>query len=259
MKKRFFAAIFALILWVSLAVPAVAAERLPRLVDHANLLTASEERTLLNNLDEISTRQNMDVVIVTVDTLEGKSPQDYADDFYDYNGYAADGVLLLVSMEDRDWWISTCGYGITAFTDAGIDYIGEKIVSELSDENYAVAFDLFAKLCDEFIDQARTGDPYGRHNLPKEPFNPVIWAIVSLVIGLIVALIATAIMRSKLKSVRHKYQAVDYVRPGSMNVTVAREIFLYHHVSRTPRPKDSGSGTHFSSSGRSHGGGGGKF
>ena len=83
MKKRFFAAIFALILWVSLAVPAVAAERLPRLVDHANLLTASEERTLLNNLDEISTRQNMDVVIVTVDTLEGKSPQDYADDFYD--------------------------------------------------------------------------------------------------------------------------------------------------------------------------------
>ena len=83
--------------------------------------------------------------------------------------------------------------------------------------------------------------------------------IFGFTLGLIVALIATAIMRSKLKSVRHKYQAVDYVRPGSMNVTVAREIFLYHHVSRTPRPKDSDSGTHFSSSGRSHGGGGGKF
>lgn len=259
MKKRFFTAIFALMLCLSLAIPALAAVSLPRLVDDANLLTVSQVRTLLNKLDEISTRQKMDVVVVTVDTLNGKSPRAYADDFYDYNGYTFDGVLLLVSMEDRDWWISTSGYGITAFTDAGIDYIGEQFVSELSDENYAKAFDIFAEKCDEFITQARSGDPYDRHNLPKDPFNVVIWLIVSLVIGLIVALIATGIMRGKLKSVRSKYEAADYVRSGSMKVTQAREFFLYRQVTRTPRPKDGGSSTHRSSSGRSHGGGGGKF
>ena len=83
--------------------------------------------------------------------------------------------------------------------------------------------------------------------------------IIALIIGFVVALIATGIMRGKLKSVRAKYEAADYVRSGSMKVTESRENYLYRHVSRIPRPKDSGSSTHRSSSGRSHGGGGGKF
>ncbi len=48
---------------------------------------------------------------------------------YDYceYGYGADkdGVLLLISTEDNDVYISTCGYGITAFTDAGIKVYSE--------------------------------------------------------------------------------------------------------------------------------------
>ncbi len=115
-----------------------------RVVDMAGLLSDSEKTALLTKLDEISERQQADIVVVTADTLDGKMPMDYADDFYDYNGYGFgenhDGVLLLVSMENRDWWISTCGYGITAITDAGIKYISEKFLSELSDGNYAESF-----------------------------------------------------------------------------------------------------------------------
>ena len=57
--------------------------------------------------------------------------------------------------------------------------------------------------------------------------------------------------------------ASDYVRPGSMNVAYANDVFLYSHVNRTAKPKDNdssgGSATHTSSSGTTHGGGGGKF
>ena len=261
MKKRIFSVLLALLLCLCMAIGAFATEpAVNRLVDGAELLTAEEEAALLGKLDEISARQNMDVVIVTTNTLGGKTPMEYADDYYDYNGYAADGVLLLVSMEDRDWWISTSGYGITAFTDAGIEYIGEQFIWELGEGYYADAFTIFAETCDAFITQARTGEPYDSHNLPEEPFDPVFWIIVSLVIGFIIALIATGIMRAKLKSVRSKHQAADYVRPGSMKVTQATEFFLYSNVKRIPKPQStSGSGTHFSSSGRSHGGGGGKF
>ena len=261
MTKRIFAVLLALALCLCMAIPAFATEPATnRLVDLAELLTNQEWSDINNILNEISNRQGIDVVIVTINTLGGKSPMAYADDYYDYNGYAADGVLLLVSMEDRDWWISTSGYGITAFTDAGIEYIGEQITPLLSDEDYAGAFQLFAEKCDEFITQARTGEPYDSHNLPKEPYSPVFWLIASLIVGFVIALIATGIMRGKLKSVRSKYEAADYVRPGSMKVTQANEFFLYRDVSRTPRPKStSGSGTHISSSGRSHGGGGGKF
>ena len=43
----------------------------PRLVDDADLLTSSEESELLSLLNEISERQKMDIVVVTVDSLGG--------------------------------------------------------------------------------------------------------------------------------------------------------------------------------------------
>lgn len=78
---------------------------MPRLADNAGLLTDSEQSQLLNKLDEISDRQQVDVVVVTTDSLKGKTPEAYADDFYDDNGYGygadCDGVLLLVSIQKR--------------------------------------------------------------------------------------------------------------------------------------------------------------
>ena len=257
--KRMMILMLALILCLSLFVPAMA-ESMPRLVDQADLLTDFEEAQLLSKLDAISARQGMDVVLVTADTLNGQSPMDYADDFYDYNGYAEDGVLLLVSMEDSDWWISTSGYGITAFTDAGIEHVSWLFLPALSAGDYAEAFEIYADTCDTFITQAKTGDAYDTHNLPKEPFEFLGTFLFCIAIGFVFALIVTGIMKGKLKTVRFQSGAADYVKPGSLNVTHRQDLFLYREVKRTPRPKSSsGSSTHTSSSGRSHGGGGGKF
>ena len=184
---------------------------------------------------------------------------EYADDFYDTAyGHHADGVLLLISMEDNDWWISTCGYGIRAFTDAGISYIGDQIVPYLSDGEYAEAFDVFADLCEDFVRQAQTGDPYDRHNLPKAPVNYVMIGVISVVVGLVIAFIVTEGMKKQLKA-RMQSQATSYVKKGSMQVDIHRDIYLYSTITRRRRENQGGSSTHRSSSGRSHGGGGGKF
>lgn len=246
-----------LLLCVSMVAPALAQP--VRLVDEAGLLADWDAEDLSEKLDAISNEHNLDVVVVTANTLNGQSPRNYADDFFDYNGYSADGILLLVSIEDRDWWISTAGHGITAFTDAGIEYLGEQFVPFLSEGEYAQAFDTYATLCDEFLTQAENGDPYDVNNLPKEPFAFGFHLIISLGIGFVLALIVTAVMKSQLKTVRSKQDAGDYVKPGSLNVTHRQDLFLYRNVHRTPKPKDGGSSTHRSSSGRSHGGGGGKF
>lgn len=265
-KKYILAAVFALALCLTAVIPAFAAD-LPRLVDNVGLLTEKEETALLAKLDEISRRQQADIVVVITDSLEGKTSMEYADDFYDYNGYGfgdnRDGVLLLISMENRAWWMSTTGYGITAITDAGIEYISGKFLTYLSDGDYAKAITTYAELCDEFFTQAKTGRPYDIGNMPKEPFDFVTNLIIAVVVGLLIALIVTNTMKGKLKTVHFQTAANNYIKAGSMNVTQSRDLFLYTHVDRQAKPKESGdsggSSTHTSSSGTSHGGGGGSF
>lgn len=256
--KKLTRILLALFLVAALSLQVLAAT--PRLTDNADLLTSGEEAALEQKLNEISDRQGVDIVVVTVDSTDGAEPVDFADDWFDYNDYRADGILLLVSMEEGDWHVSTTGYGITAVTDAGLEYMSGKFVPMLSDGNYAEAFDTFADLCDSFITQAKTGDPYDSHNLPKDPFNFILNLLICLAIGFVVALIYTGKMKSELITVRKQMKADSYVTPGSLELTGSRDLFLYTQVTRTERAQsDSGSSTHKSSSGTTHGGGGGKF
>lgn len=262
MKKKIFVFLWIIALCLSVALPALAADvdTTARVVDMADLLTDSEEAALTEQLNEISLRLNMDVVVATTNDLEGYSVRDYADLLYEQCGFGKDGLMLLISMEDRDWYISTCGFGITAFTDAGISYIGDRIAPDLSNGDYAAAFSSYAALCDDFIAQAQTGAPYDSGNLPSQPLS-LIWIPIALVIGFVLAKIFVGSMKSELKTVRRQAAANSYVKSGSLNVTERRDLFLYHTVTRTEKPKNdsSGSSTHTSSSGTTHGGGGGKF
>ena len=271
-----FAALAALVLAVILTVPAFAveggfADLYYRMFDDAEVLTEDEDNELEDALEELSLRQSFDVTIATVESLESvgyDSMEAYADDLYDYCqfGYGPDmdGVLLLVSVGDRKWHISTCGYGITAFTDAGIQYLGEQMKPFMAEGDYAAAFRTFIQWTDAYVTAAREGHPYDVDNMPKEPFS-ILYLGLALVIGLVTALIVTGVMKSRLKSVAPQRDATSYVRQGSMKLTNQRDLFLYRDVHRTERPKESsssdsgGSSTHTSSSGTTHGGGGGSF
>ena len=271
-----FAALAALVLAAALAVPAFAveggfADLYYRMFDDAEVLTEDEDNELEDALEELSLRQSFDVTIATIESMESvgaDSMEQFADDLYDYCQYGygpdMDGVLLLVSVGDRKWHISTCGYGITAFTDAGIQYLGEQMTPDMADGDYAAAFRTFIQWTDAYVTAAREGHPYDVDNMPKEPFS-IVYLGVALVIGLITALIVTGVMKSRLKSVAPQRDATSYVRQGSMKLTNQRDLYLYRDVHRTERPKESsssdsgGSSTHTSSSGTTHGGGGGSF
>lgn len=243
-----------------------AADNASRLVDGADLLSDSEESDLLYILNEISERQQVDIVVVTVDSTEGVPVGAYADDFYDYNGYGVgdgrDGILLLISMEERDWYVSTCGYGITALTDAGREYISGKFVDDLSIGDYAAGFTRFAELCDDFITQANSGEPYDVGNLPQEAFGFAGNLVLAFAVAFIIALIVTGIMKGQLKTVCSQSAADDYMNKDSLHLTKNDDLFLYRNVDRREKKEDDNSGgskTHTSSSGETHGGGGGKF
>ncbi|MCI5773552.1 MAG: TPM domain-containing protein [Erysipelotrichaceae bacterium] len=233
------------------------------IIDDADLLTQQEEQQLQDALSTISDEYQMDVVIVTNYSLDGKTSQAFADDYFDYNGYGQgndhDGILLLVSMEYRDWAISTCGKGIEVFTDAGLDYLEDQFLDELSSGNYYEAFDKFTLTCEKFMQQAKEGKPYDNGNMPKGELGSV-WIFLAIGIGLVIGATCVYVMYNDLNSARPQKGAFDYTIPGSMKITKSKDIFLYRHVTRRAKPKQSsGSSTHISSSGRSHGGSSGKF
>jgi len=260
MKKSILSLTLILLIF-SLTFSAFAVSSVSRLVDEADLLSVQEEQYLLNRLNEISDHYDLDVVIVTVDSMNGATAESYADDYYDYNGYRPDGVLLLISMYERQWAISTTGYGITAFTDAGLAYLEEQFIDDLSEGNYADAFQTFISESENMIIQAQSGSPYDVGNMPKAPFQPLKSLMISLVIGIVAALIITGIMKSQLKSVRSQAAAAQYVKDGSMELTLCRDIYLYRNITRQKRDSGSsgGSSTHRGSSGTSHGGRSGGF
>jgi len=271
MKKTFISLILICLFVMTSSVSALADGVIPderlveRLTDDADLLDEDEEAVLLDTLDSLSDTYQMDIVVVTVNTIDGKSPRDFADDFFDYNGFGygdtEDGILLFVNMGERDWYISTSGRAQTTFSDYGLDHMGEEVVYWLGDGYYYDAFERFAELCEELILFEAENGPYDVDNLPKPVFKIDFFSVL---IGFIIALIISLVMRSKHKTVRFKSQAGDYIRKDSFALTQSADHFLYRNVSRTRRASETSSGsggssTHRSSSGRSHGGRGGKF
>ena len=250
MMKKVLSILFALVLCITLAVPVLAAEA-PRLYDGADLLTSSEERELSQKLDQLSVQYQVDFVIATVESTEGYGADWYVEAFYDDNGYgfgqSRDGVLLLVAMWERDYRILSNGFAAQAITTDEIYDMGDDIAPYLTDGDYAGAFHRFADRCAYEIDGEINGFP----------FDFGMNLVISLVIGIAAALIATGIMRSQLKSVRSRSGAREYTRPGSMHLTRAGDLFLYRTLDRRVKPKpSSSSGGH---GGGSRNVGGGKF
>ena len=237
MNKRIFTLLLVLLICFALAVPAFAEAGNFHMIDTAGLLTSIQEAALEAKLAEISARQGTEVCIVTVNSLEGTIIADYSEYFYDSYMDDVPAVVLFIAMDEREWDIAAYGGAEVSFNAAGREYIGGQILDSLSDEDFNDAFKDFAALCDDFLAQAASGEPYGSGNLPKEPMA---WysILIALGIGLVVALIVTGVMRSALKSVAMQH-AAEYVRPGSLQLTRSQDIFLYRTVSRRERPKSS--------------------
>ena len=251
-KKHIVITLLALVLCIIMLLPVSAAY--PYLVDHADILSAGEEKALISELTDISTKYGITVAVVTVETLEGRSAQAYTNDYYNKNyGAKTDGVMLLLAMDEREYYILTQGRGKTAIPNSRIDYIADRFVSDLSDGDYFDGFMSFASVCEEHIENEKNGNPY------TEPLLTFSDILIALAIGIVGSLIMVSVMKGQLKTVRMQKTARGYIRDNSFILTKEKDRFLYRNVTRRPRPKDNGSSGGGRSSGGSRGGGGGKF
>lgn len=235
--------------------------------DQADLLTEEQEQRLRVQFREIRQKYGCDIGVVTVNSCQGKSIQDFTDDYYYQNGYGVgeerSGILLMVSMGERKWHISTRGEGIEIFTDYGLGILEEEIVPYLSEGEYEKAFETFGKLSGDFMKEAGEGQPYDTNHTYKRPMPLWLRVVICLASGLVVGGIVLAVLIGQLKSVGYAKRAHQYIREGSFQVTGARDLFLYRTVTSRKIERESsrggGSSTHTTSDGGRAGGRGGSF
>ena len=253
--------------WDDYTIPATRQKE--RLVDQADLLSSTEETAILSKLNDLSEKQRCNVAILTVDSHSG-SIEAFADDYFDYNGFGADyndtGILFVLSMETREWAISTSGDGIPAFTDFGQEEMTDAMLPYLKNGDYYGAFEVYIEKSDRYLDLYHAGTPYD----VGSDYDPMKTLLLSILIGLATAFIPIIAMAAKLNTVHINKSASEYRTHDGLHMNVHTDTFLTSHVSRVRKSENNSSGSrsghsgggssfHTSSSGHSHGGSHGHF
>lgn len=227
--------------------------QLPLVVDLADLLTDTEESEFNEKFITFTEEYEMEIAFLTVTSLDGKTAQQYADDFYDENGYGYgendDGFLLLyLPGEDgqRELYLTTHGDAIYKMSDDMINTMLLEMKDDIISGDYSSALDTYIAKATEYV----------------KPGVHFIWLFVFMLVGCVVALLVLNGMAAANKSVIRQADAKVYVRGGSLVLMNSNEVFKGTYVDKEEKVQEnsnSGSSTHKSSSGRTHGGGGIKF
>lgn len=238
--------------------------------DFAQLFTEEEKAILENKLDTLSQNEQMDVSILTTEDAEGKTSRDYADDFYDRNGFGygstKDGLLLLLDMDNREVYISTCGQAIAVFTDNRINQMLEHIVYYMKDGAYDKAALTFIEDCTTYLKAGVPQNSAFNSTSNRTQKGKKTSLVETLLMALGIAAGVTLIVRF---SVIYKYKKPSRSLPPMLPLNVHflehSDRFVTSHTTRVYVPKNDnhnngsfggGSSTHTSSSGTTHGGGG---
>ena len=255
--------LIAVVFCLAVTALAVSAGKYGAVCDNAGLFTESQELALSGEIDSIISEYGFDVVIYTDTTTGGKSRMARADDFFDYNGYGIgeydSGVILFICMDpsDRGVHISTCGNAVHVISNYRTEKILDAITPMLKNGSYYSAAAEFLACVDSYAASSYTDGP-GSESLEGSDYLSIF--ITAAVIALIVALIVVSALKSKMVTVKKATKAKEYLADGSFRLVENRDVYLYRTVTRIRRPRNnSGGGTHISSSGRSHGGGGRSF
>ena len=247
MKKLIsFLAVFALL--TALYIPALAAEpQLDYVTDAAYLLSDEEWKTLEIKAESISAQYECGVYIITLDDftdyVHTDSIYQAAKDIYtEYSlgwGEEKSGVLLILSMAERDYSLVAYGYGNTAFTDYGKDQLADRFLDDFAEDDWYAGFEDYLEKCESMLSSARSGRPL---DVGSSPMIRFVGIVISIVLGCAAAFIVCCFLSQQMKSVAVKAEANSYIRSDSINFSAREDHFTHTSQIRTKVESSSGSG-----------------
>lgn len=250
-----------------LSVPAAAEVKGYVRFDNDDFFTEEELSELNNRAFEIGERYECGVYLVMLEDYTIYTDGDVRDcaelvytEFEMGWGESHDGVLLLLSMAERDYALIAYGdKGNATFTDYGKDVLSDEFLPYFRYDDWMGGFRAYQEACEDFLRRAEAGEPVDDYGYsddayssePHEMSNGTKAGITVAGPGL-AALGVCQGMKRKMKSARRQTGAGRYVSQG-LQLYVNQDLFTHRtetrRVIQTEQRSHSGGGTTVSSSG----------
>lgn len=154
---RILAVLTALLLACLCVIPAGATQKYKWVDDRNDLIGENCEKEIEASFEYIKNTYDYNVYYATVYSLGSKTATEYADDLYDsLFPINSTGILMLVSMEERDYAFSTSGAAIDLFnTDSRLTNLELAVVALLRVNDFEGAAKTFAHLTQSCLEAVR--------------------------------------------------------------------------------------------------------
>ena len=267
--KKLLTMMTVLCLLLALSLPVFAADT-PYIADHADLLTEEEEASLSLMMAEAASELDCGIYLATVESylFYDTTPQKAAEALYIeqtmLGNVPQDGILLMLSMIERDYSLITYGeYAEAVFSDDVMWDMEDRFLRYFGQNDWYYGFsyyisDAITALVDfNMAAQEQYGDAYNGYYDPGVPdvvvrvngIEPEIWLAVfggSMAVALIVCLV----MKAGMRTARKATHADAYIPQGGVELRIKQDLFTHTTTPVIHHPKSN-------SSGGSSGGGGG--
>jgi uncharacterized protein len=171
--------------------------------DLAQVIDPSTKTQLETLCAEVQQKTGAQIAVVTVDSLDGKSKEEYAADLYQHLGVGSKqsnrGVLLLLAPKERQYRIEV-GYGLEpVINDARAGDIGRAMVPDLRSQDYSAAVLLAVQQLAQLIAADKGVQLNAVPTAPRPPTAAALklpswapWAIIVVIFLVIRAIIRAA-------------------------------------------------------------------
>ena len=214
--------------------------------DLSDQLSYEEWAELEARAADISQRHGCGVYVAFVDdfTEYGGGNDVYKTTYQLYHaselgmGADRDGIIILLSMDDRDYAMFVYGdHAEYAFDRYGQKELEDAFLGYFGDNDWYSGVSHYLDTCDEYLTRAEEGKPVRKNTLPM--YIIVVAASCAIAGGICLML------KWKMKTVHQKAEANEYVAAGGLNLT--KQYDRYTHTTETRRKvhddSDSDSGT----------------
>ena len=228
-------------------------------VDVPGVLTAEEANELNDRAWGLTQQYECAVYIVINDNLNGMQAWEFNEAIHrEYKmGYGADKscIILLLSMDEREYDIMAHGYGNTAFTDYGKEMMADGFLPYFGNDDWYGGFTEYLDCCEKYLEMARNGEPF---DIDTDSGLSLIMAVICVAVACVIAFIVCTVFKMQMKTAVRQSHAGMYI--DGRGLVLSGKSDRYTHTIKTKRyiepkkPSNGGSrgGTTVNRNGSSH-------